>query len=253
MSNLIRGEFYKLRKSKYFIVMIILAVIVGVLLVILWEKDREMNLGYQGTILNGAYALTDAFCGIMVSDFLFGLFASVFIVEDFKSNIISKSFIYGYKRNKVLLSKIIVFMIFSLFLEMTYIVVLVTYVSLKHGFCEVLNINIILALIRVIVLGIMYNLATISIIIMTAIITKSNFCTIISPLILILAFSVAFPMRQYPYISHWFSYLPYIAGMHAMARFASKVEIVRCIISSSVTLVITIGGSLLYLKYEDIR
>ena len=253
MSNLIRGEFYKLRKSKYFIGTIILAVIVGVLLVILWEKDREMNPGYQGVILNGAYALTDAFCGIMFTNFLFGLLASVFIVKDFKSSIISKSFIYGYKRNQVLLSKIIVFLIFSLLLEMTYIVVLVTYVSIKHGFCEVSNLNIILVLIRVIVLGIMYNLATISIILMTAIITKNNFCTIISPFILFITFSVAFPMRRYPYISHVFSYLPYITGMHVMARFASKAEIIRCIISSSVTFIITIGGSLLYSKYEDIK
>lgn len=253
MCNLIRGEFYKLRKSKYFVGMIILAIIVGFLLVILWENDREMNSSYQSTILNGAYALTEAFCGIMIGNFLFALLASGFIVKDFKSGNISKSFIYGYKRNQILLSKIAVFMIFSLILEIIYIVTLVAYVSLKYGFCEVLTANIILDLIRVIIFGIMYNLATISIIIMTAIITKSNFCTIVSPAILLMTFSLAVSMREHPYIAHILSYLPYITGMRVIARFTSKAEIIRCIISSVVTFIITIMGSLLYVKHNDIR
>jgi len=253
MSNLIRGEFYKLRKSKYFIGMIILSLVVGFLLVALWVKDREMNQSYQGGILNGAYALTYGFNGIIFGNFLFGLLGAGFIVKDFKSSNISKSFTYGYKRNQVLFSKIVVFMIFSLLIEIIYVAILVTYVSLIHGFFTVLNLNIILALVRVITLGIIYNLATISIILGTAIITKSDFCTIVSPVILLVAFQLAFPMRQYPYISHILSYLPYITGMRVMGRFASKAEIIRCIISSTLTFIITIGGSLLYVKHEDIK
>ncbi len=255
MINLIRGEFYKLRKSKYFIGMITLAFAFGFLLMIFWDHEREMNRSYEGAILNGAYVLTDGdgFGDIMLGNFLFALLASGFIVKDFKSSNITKSFVYGYKRTQVLLSKILVTMLFSLLLEIIYISVLVSYVSLIHGFCDSLNLDTILALVRTIILGIMYNLATISIIFMTAIITKSNFCTIVAPFALIILFCYAFPYSKYPYVSYILSYLPYIAGIHAMVRFASLFEIIKCIVSSIITFIITIGGSILFVKYEDIK
>lgn len=251
MNNLIRGEFYKLRKSKYFIGMIILSVIFGLLLIVLWNNDREGS-SRQQIILNGAYALTEGFDKILLGNFLFGLLGSGVIIKDFKSSNISKSFIYGYKRNEVVLSKIFVIMLFSLILEIIYIFILVTYVSLRHNFCGVWNLDIFLTVVRVIIIGVIYNLATISIIFMTAIITKSNFATIVAPFILSISFVFAFPMSRYG-ISYILSHLPYITGMSAMGKFSSKAEITRCIISSIVTFIITIGGSLLYVKHEDIK
>lgn len=255
MINLIRGEFYKLRKSKYFIGMITLAFAFGFLLMIFWDHEREMNRSYESITLNGAYVLTDGdgFCAIILGNFLFALLASGFIVKDFKSSNITKSFVYGYKRTQVLLSKILVTMLFSLLLEIIYISVLISYVSLRHGFCDSLNMDTILALVRIIILGIMYNLATISIIFMTAIITKSNFCTIVAPFVLIISFPYAFPNGEYSYVSYILSYLPYIAGIHAIGRFSSLFEITKCIISSIITFIITVGGSILFVKHEDIK
>ncbi len=59
-----------------------------------------------------------------------------------------------------------------LFLELIYITILVIHTSIAYGFYKVLNYSAILYLIRLIVIGIMYNVATMSIVFMIAIITK---------------------------------------------------------------------------------
>lgn len=249
MINLIRGELYKLRRSKYFMGMMFLAIIIGVALVIQWERDRELNPAYQGVVFYGIDALSYVFCGIIYLNVFFGLFASGFIVKDFKSGGISKNFTYGYKRNQVLLSKIVVFVILSLFLEIVYVSILVIYVSSKHGLYEVSNLDAILTLVRIIVLGITYNLATICIILLIAIVTKSNMCVLISSAIFVISLLV----YGYQYELHVLSYLPYIAGIKVMDRVVSEADIIRCIVSSIITFIITIGGSLLHIEYTDIK
>ncbi|BDB00165.1 hypothetical protein [Clostridium botulinum] len=42
-------------------------------------------------------------------------------------------------------------------------------------------------------------------------------------------------------------------GKAAMVKFAPKLDIIIGIISSIITFIITIGGSLLYVKHEDIK
>lgn len=240
MSNLIRGEFYKLRKSKYFIGMILLSLVFGFFLMVQWDTDAERLQNVHQELMNGAYSIQYAFeCSTAIS-FIFALFAGEFIANDFKNNNISKSFSYGYRRSKIILSKLLVFIIFCLFLELIYATILVIYISINHGFCEVLNLSTILYLTRVIIVGIMYNVATICIIFIIAIITKSYFCTIVSPVILLIIFSLAYSNIG-SYVSQVFSYMPYIIGQRAIARFASKAEIIRSAISSLITFSITIG------------
>lgn len=54
-------------------------------------------------------------------------------------------------------------------------------------------------------------------------------------------------------VSNVFSYMPNIAEARAIGMFSSNYEITKSIISSVITLIITIGGSLLYTKHEDIK
>ncbi len=251
MSNLIRGEFYKLRKSKYFIGMIFLALVASFFLMRGFDSDVQSLRGAHPEIVNGMYSINYAFEYILFTSFIFALFAGEFIAKDLKNNM-SKSFIYGYKRSKVILSKLIVFIISSLFLELIYTTILVIYASINYGFCEALNYNTILFLIRIIVIGIMCNVATISIVAMIAIVTKNNLCTVVSPILFfILLFFVS---NLKPPISTMVAYVcPFIIGEGAMAQFAPKSYIIIGIISSIVTFIITVVVSLLYIKHEDIK
>lgn len=85
-------------------------------------------------------------------------------------------------------------------------------------------------------------------------ITKSTFFTVVSPVILFLCYlfgcfvlSLESPFSRIAFI------MPYIFWEVAIAEFASKLDIIIGIISSILTFIITIGASMLYLKYEDIK
>lgn len=249
MSNLIRGEFYKLIKSKYFIGMIFLSIIVGFLLTNMWSRDREMNVLFAHSPMDALNSIQYAFGFIVFSSFLFSLLAGEFIAKDLKTNKISNSFSYGYTRNKVILSKFIVFIIFSLFLEIIYLTIFVIYVSYGHGFCEVLNLSMILQFIRIFIGGILFNLATISLLSMIAVITKSIYFTFISPIFILVTFTYFIHYGMDMYI---FQYMPYIRGGNISA-FANNIEVVKSIISLFFTFIIAIGGSLLCTKYSDIK
>ncbi|OSA99454.1 UNVERIFIED_ORG: ABC transporter permease [Clostridium botulinum] len=252
MNNLIRGEFYKLIKSKYSIAMIMLSLIFGLFLMCQWDTDAERLQNVHKEIMNGLYAVSYAFQYSIATSILFSILAGEFIAKDFKNSNMSKSLGYGYSRSKVILSKLIVFTIFCLFLEFIYISILVIYVSSNNGFCELLTQNTILYLVRIAIIGVLYILATICIIVMIAIITKSNFYTIILPIFLFISFELAYSNFG-SYVSKAFYYMPYIIGTIAVRPFSSEAEIIRSIISSIITLSITIGVSLLYVEREDIK
>ncbi|APQ72910.1 ABC transporter permease [Clostridium botulinum] len=250
MSNLIRGEFYKLRKSKYFIGIILLTLLVSFLMIKGFYSNVTSVRKEHLELAHGMYSIEYAFEWIPLTSFIFSLFAGEFVAKDLKNNI-SKSFIYGYKRSKVILSKLIVFIISFLFLELIYITILVIYASINYGFCETLNYSTILYLIRIVVIGIMYNVATMSIVFMIAIITKSNVCTVISPILFMLAFQA---LDFKPPISTIVSFVfPFIVGGRALARFAPKLDIIIAIISSVVIFTITTLISLSYVKHKDIK
>ncbi|MCB2358565.1 ATP-binding cassette domain-containing protein [Clostridium estertheticum] len=195
--------------------------------------------------MNGVFSIQYGFEYIIYTSFIFALLGGEFIAKDFKNNNISKSFSYGYTRSKVILSKLIAFIIACLFLEIIYTTILVIYVSINHGFCEVLNLSVMLYLIRVIIIGIMYSAATICIIAMIAITTKTALCTFASPVIFLLI------QLFFSNISAYI--LPYVAGRGAISRFAPKEEIIFGIISSLLTFIITIGVSMSYTRHEDIK
>ena len=156
MSNLIRGEFYKLRKSRYFIGLIFLSLVAAFFMMSYYDDNVNRLTGTNPEVASGMYSIYYPFTCIIFTSFIFSLFAGEFIAKDLKNNI-NKSFSYGYKRSKIILSKLIVFIIFSLFIELIYTVILVCYADKAYWFDY--NIENILALIRIIGIGTLYNVA----------------------------------------------------------------------------------------------
>lgn len=248
MRNLIRGEFYKLRKSRYFIGMIFLALVSASFMMIHYEDNIHRLTEANSEITSGMYLIYYPFTCIIFTSFMFSLFAGEFIAKDLKNNI-SKSFIYGYKRSEVILSKLAVFIIFSLFIELIYTVISVYCADKAYWFDY--NIENILVLIRIISIGTLYNVATISIVTMIAIITKNRLVTVCSPILFLLSILI---FVNKSFLSIIVAYIfPFIIGEAAIARFAPASDIIIGIVSSVLTLIITIGVSLIYVKREDIK
>jgi ABC-type transport system involved in multi-copper enzyme maturation permease subunit len=248
MSNLIRGEWYKLRKSRYFFGMIFLAVIFGIFLTEMWIEDREMNPTFNDVIKNGAMSIQYAYERISMGSFLFALFGGMFIVNDFNNRNFGRSFSYGFRRSKLILSKLIVYILFSLFLELIYTTVLVIYASNKYGFCEKINANFILYLFSVVVSLILFSIATISIIAAVAVITRSFFITLVLPII-ILSSNIFLYKNMGSYLFVLLSCMPWL---RPLVNFQYEADNIISIISLVVTLSITIGGSLLFIGQKDI-
>jgi hypothetical protein len=255
MSNLIRGEFYKLRKSKYFIAMILLSLVVAYRLIYRWDFmvicDRKPT-----NQLFGIYSILDAFDYIDgTACLIFAILAGEFIANDFKNNTLSKSFIYGYERSKVIISKLIVFVTFSLFLELIYTTIFVIYTSSKQGFCEVLDVNTVLYLIRILVVGTIYSISVICVIAMIAVITKNTLYTIGSTFIFFITMSLVedLPGSRYQNLVPSTSWMPHVVTKNAMQICSLQSEIVTSIILSILISIIVIAGSLLYVNHKDIK
>jgi hypothetical protein len=144
---------------------------------------------------------------------------------------------------------LIVFILFSLFIELIYSIIVFYYAGRAYWFDY--NVENILALIRIIGIGILYNVATISIVAMIAVITKNNLVTVVSPILFFLTIPI-FALNNI--LSIIVAYIcPFIIGEAAIARFAPTSDIIIGIISSLLTLIITICGSLIYTKREDVK
>lgn len=246
MSNLIRGEFYKLRKSKYLIeIMIFLTMVSSYFYVLICNADLVKRDNYD--YINGVSYVPYASIFIIISSFIFALLGGEFIAKDFKSGNMSRMFGYGYRKEQVVLSKLIVFILFCLLLEVIYTSILVIYVSVNYSFCKGISSNKILYLFIATVIGIMYNVAAICIIAMVAIITKSRLLTFLSGAIGLVSFQLYESIN-----SEVFMIIPWILGKRAMAEMSSS-NIAMSLISSLIFIFITIGGSLLYIKHKDIN
>lgn len=247
MSNLIKGEWYKLRKSKYFFGLIFLAVIFGLLLTEMWIRDREINPTFNNVIKNGVMSMGYAYERISMGSFLFALFGGMFIVNDFNNRNFSRSFSYGFKRSKLILSRLIVFILFSLFLELIYTTVLVIYASNKYGFYKNIDLNFTLNLFAGIVSLIVFSIATISIIAMVAIITRSFFITLVVPIIFLISFMFLYKNMG----SYVFVILSSMPWLRPLGKFQFEINNIISIISVVATLSITIGGSIVYVNHKD--
>lgn len=248
MSNLIKGEWYKLRKSRYFFGWIFLAVTFGMLLTQMWIEDREMNPTFNDVIKNGAMSIQYAYERISMGCFLFALFGAMFIVNDFNNRNLGRSFSYGFNRSKLILSKLTVYILFSLFLEFIYTTVLVIYASNKYGFCEKINANFILYLFSVLVSLILFSIATISIIAAVAIVTRSFFITLILPIIFF-GSNIFLYKNMGSYLFVLLSCMPWL---RPLVNFKYEADNIISIISLVVTLFITIVGSLLFIRHKDV-
>ncbi|SHJ15954.1 ABC-2 family transporter protein [Clostridium cavendishii DSM 21758] len=246
MNNLIRGELYKFKKSRYIIITILLTLGFAI-----YSKSGldfhvlKLTLYRKYAPIYGIDSISFIFNRINYTIFIFALLAGEFIAKDFNNSNITKTFTYGYKRSTVIMSKLVVLIPFFLILQLVHGIILITYASKTNGFCEILDYNTILYLVRLIVVGLLSNLAVISIVTMFALITKNNYYTI--ALTSIFLITCRFQDTFLDCI------LPHLAAMNALEPLASQGQVITSISFSILTCILAIGGSLLYIKRSDIR
>ncbi|HAE42462.1 MAG TPA: hypothetical protein DCG34_06010 [Clostridiales bacterium] len=122
MFNLLRGDFYKLRHSTGFHVMIFLSVVFGII------ECLEINTaGYDAFYAHFGDLRTLVFVFV-------GVFSGVFIGEDFACRTFQGEVAAGNKRLKVLVSKTLLFLFGICTLILIQILIVVVIMSLVNGF-----------------------------------------------------------------------------------------------------------------------
>lgn len=165
MTNLMKVEFFKLRKSfgfKALCLCNIASLLSSAVLLLAGAKGS----GYKVLIVSLTYVLHHAFIGY--------LFAAVFLCGEFSNRTFGMSLLCGYSRRKVFLSKILVFLFGLLLLFLIYTGISTIVLSIGNGFGSALSADILLLLFC----GMLGNIAMGTVIILIAVITKKAIVTI---------------------------------------------------------------------------
>lgn len=121
MLKLLHANFYRLRKNKVFIGIIIITIIAS--FVILFNT-------YQGNITNEKYNMQKMQIDrtytiyINVISFLIAVFVSIFVGSDYDNGTIRNKIIVGHSRKNIYLSNLIVSIIVGLVLEIIYLIII---------------------------------------------------------------------------------------------------------------------------------
>lgn len=240
MINLIRGEFYKIKRSKYFVGIMFLWALLGVSISYIIIKEANAH-----RTVSGINAVVFFLQFQILINFLYAAFAGVFVASDFEHNTINMTFTYGYSRSKVILSKIIVYIIYSLLMELVTVVIMGIIFSAVYGFNDFGEINLGLYLIRIIFIELLCSTATTLIIAAVSVISKSIIITLASPVVMFI------PMLLNN--EHIFAFLPYRAATIGIAPFAPKNTIIISVVSSLVTIFVITMVLRKYLSKLDIK
>lgn len=146
MFNLLKIEFYKLKKSKIFYFFLFLVILQAIIIYIFSIKDFSKNLN----LMNGKETLVYMFFiqSTLTVNMLIGVFASDYIVTEFTSGYIKNLISYGHRRISIFISKTMVYYIASIILAFTVPVVMFLINTARNGYGEAFTFNSLVVLIR---------------------------------------------------------------------------------------------------------
>lgn len=151
MSNLIKAEFFKLKKSVAFRTCLIVFFCSDIMYLIILSLANEL-IGIDITGYAQFTNLMNNFCGSTVSGMLFGFLAAALITSDYKTGDIQCAIAQGYSRAQLLISKIIMYMTAVAILALEDVLVYTVGGTIAGGFGVKLTGDVFLYLLRSVVL-----------------------------------------------------------------------------------------------------
>lgn len=249
MNNLIRSELYKIKKSKVIILSIIFTIFISMYFIDELNKKSHIS----NYVLNVKYSIGYSFQCCIFESLIFLFIAAKFIVGDFRNKTLNHGvLVYGYSRSKVLLSKLISFILICLFCEMIFIFLINGYVAINYGIHDIGNIESLMFLFRVISVGLIYSISLMCIIYCVAVLVRNTIALLLIPLIGVISWIVCFNNMD-TIIFKILACLPYISGMWGLEKHSTTLDIVFSLMSTIATIVITVAVSLFFFKRQDIK
>lgn len=144
MKNLIKFNAERLKKDKFFYVLILSVTLLSILSGFQDTVQGNISSGYEGFI--------KSYSDIFMSFFI-AVYCGYFIGSDFSSKIIQRQISSGISRKDIVISKLIVLMIASFIIVNLYPIIVGIMGSLKYGFLPIKDYNNILEIVRIIIIS----------------------------------------------------------------------------------------------------
>lgn len=157
MYNLIKTEFYKLKRQKLLAVLFIAVIAISA-----FSAFSEMSLSTSGEPVSGKMSFTNAVQDIFML-FVIAVFAGFYIGSDFSNRTIQAELSKGHRRSDVVFSKAFVFSIIAGLMMLLYPVTVCLIHVMQYGWGEPFSMLSVLYLLRVALLGFILNMGTASI------------------------------------------------------------------------------------------
>ena len=132
MLNLLKSEFYKLKTSRIFQLILTLMVIQSILCPILFSRS-----------MTGKEALIQVFAAqeFLVLVMLIGVFAATYIGDEFNSGCIKNLIAYGHKRRDIVIAKSISYYVGIAIISLTSPILITIINTIINGYGEVFTLN----------------------------------------------------------------------------------------------------------------
>lgn len=235
MNNLIKGEFFKIRKNlniKLYITIILISSIIfcGYFQICIQKNPQSFHN------ISGIRIFYSLLSSVVYQNFLYALIAAIFICKDFQNQTINKIFTFGYKRIEILLSKFFVYLIICIVTFYAFTLFSTIIFSLFHGFGEDLNTGFILILLKSILVNILGIITISSITFFISILSRKSILTIISPLIIFIIFMNIANVKSF-IISNLLPFNLVIDALNNKVRLIDFIYLlISCIITTTLSL-----------------
>lgn len=212
MLNLIKLEFYKLRKQRIF--KIILIAVIAISAFSAYSEIRLLTA--DGLLGSGKAGYANAFQDIFML-FISAIFAGFYLGSDFSNKTIQSQLSQGHSRFEVLISKALVFFVGTSMIMLLYPITVSLIHTFKYGWGEPFAVASLLYILRVAFFGVVLNIGTTSVFVLIAFLCRDIPKTI--------CFCLAFPVL-FSAISSTLGGIPAIGTVLRLTTLAQLTNIV---------------------------
>lgn len=248
MPNLIKLEFYKLKKQKIYKMLLLAVIIISAL-----SAYSEMSaLSANGILSSGKVSYINAFRDISML-FVSAMFAGFFIGSDFSNKTIQSQLSQGRSRWEVVVSKALVFFSGTSMIMLLYPITVSFIHTFKFGWGEPFTMISVVYILRVALLGAILNIGTTSIFVLFAFLCRDIPKTICLSVFSLVLFSVLSSIlgNTFPVMRKIISFTTLAQLNHIADDIILPSMIISVLLSAGVTAVIAISlSNVLFAKAE---
>lgn len=249
MINLIKLEFYKLRKQSIFKIILIAVIIISAFSA--YSEIRLMTA--DGLLGSGKTGFANAFQDIFML-FVSAIFAGFYIGSDFSNKTIQSQLSQGHSRFEVLISKALVFFVGTSMIMLLYPITVSLIHTYQYGWGEPFTPVSLFYILRVAFFGVILNIGTTSVFVLIAFLCRDIPKTICFCLAFPVLFSaVSSTLGSIPVIGKVINFTTLAQLTNIIGDTIPPITILTLFLSAAITVIIVISISNYLFAKAEIR